>query len=449
MKVVHARATHVDRVAPLSTLRAALSAGLPDAHSDFDVGHLTALRQIREQLVGLASDQGVLVCLDDFHHADDATALALRVLVPGLVTTPVLWLLSLRPAQASAAVRGVVDVLLDAGAQLLPALADRSRRRGAVRTRAPGRTRPPSWRSRPTSTGTRNGSCALHEAGTSGRGRDGLAGRRPAPAAGLAGRRRPCRAGRPRADRHGGARRGAVLGRAFTVHEAAALMRKPVSELLRASAQLVETGVLSPGSGGLAFRSELVRRVVYAGLAEPVRVALHREAAEVVSAEGRPAEEVVHHLERGGRRGSLAVVETLRRAVRDRVGGTQQAADLAVRLLDLVGDDHPAAPGSRSRRCGCWPRPAGPRRRGLAVRELDRVQEAETETRLVCALGELADGREPGGDHVVVEYARRASARLDLAEQDRRPGRGAGVPAGGGRAHRRRGERGRAGGRPG
>jgi DNA-binding CsgD family transcriptional regulator len=192
-----------------------------------------------------------------------------------------------------------------------------------------------------------------------------------------------------------------------------------VPELLRAAAQLVDAGVLGPGSGGLVFCSELVRRVVYAGLAEPVRVALHREAADVVAAEGRRAEEVVHHLERGGRRGSPAVVDALRRAVREREGGTAEAADLAVRLLELAGDgpggDGLAVEAVRllalaGRAAQAW---------DLAVHALERVQEASAETRLVCALAELADGREPDHDHVVVEYARRAMARPDLREQDR------------------------------
>ncbi|MEU7479873.1 LuxR C-terminal-related transcriptional regulator [Lentzea sp. NPDC042327] len=424
-RVVHGRATHVDRVAPLSTLRAALSAGVPDAHRDFDVDHLTALRQVRAQLVGLAGDGGVLVCLDDFHHADDATALALRVLIPGLATTPVLWLLSLRPAQASPAVRGVVDVLLDAGARLLPArwpTGDDARRLCA---QVLGAEPDPAVVAIATDV---DGDAervlrALHEAGhiQVGGGTAVLAAdadRQPLPSWLVADVRAALGdlAATPTAVLHAGA----VLGRAFTVHEAAALLRKPVPELLQAAAQLVEAGVLAPDAGGLAFRSELVRRVVYAGLAEPVRVALHREAADVVAAEGGAPAEVVRHLERGGRRGSPAVVEALRKAVRERTGGPVEAAELAVKLLDVVGDDHPGGDelvveavrllALAGRTGEAW---------DLAVRALSRVPGPATQTRLVCALGELADGRDPGHDHVVVEYARRALARPDLDDQHR------------------------------
>ncbi|KOV89993.1 hypothetical protein ADL03_01010 [Nocardia sp. NRRL S-836] len=415
----------MDRVAPLSTLRAALSAGVPDPHRDFDVDHLTALRQVRAQLVGLAAGGGVLVCLDDFHHADDTTALALRVLIPGLRTTPVLWLLSLRPAQASAAVRGVVDVLLDAGARRLPARWPTGEDARRLCARLFGAEPDQALVEIATDV---DGDAervvrALHDAGHI-RVADGKAelvadADRCALPGWLVSDVRAA-LGDLSATAAAVLDAGAVLGRVFTVHEAAALMHKPVPELLPAAAQLVEAGVLAPGSAGLTFCSELVRRVVHAGLAEPVRVALHREAADVVAAEGRPAAEVVHHLERGGRRGSPAVVDALRRAVRDREGGTAGAADLAVRLLDLVGDDHPGADGLvveavrllalAGRTTQAW---------DLAVRTLDRVPEASTETRLVCALGELADGREPDHDHVVVEYARRALARTDLDEQDR------------------------------
>ncbi|GGN10768.1 hypothetical protein GCM10011609_58260 [Lentzea pudingi] len=420
IRVVHGRATHVDRVAPLSTLRAALSARLPDPHHDFGEDHLTALRKIRAQLVGLADGPGLLVCLDDFHHADDVTALALRMLVPGLKNTPVLWLLSLRRSQASAAVLGVVDVLLEAGAQIVPAAWPTGEDVRRLCARVLGAEPDPALVAIASDV---DGDAervvrALHDAGHV-RVADGKAllgpAERPLPhwlvtevrssLGDLAG---------PTAEVLDA---GAVLGRRFTVHEAAALLRRPVAELLWAAALLVETGVLAAVTSGLSFRSELVRRVVYSGLAEPVRVALHREAADVVAREGRPAAEVVHHVERGGHCGSEAVVGTLRKAVRNRTGGTGEAARLALRLLDLAGDagtgdlavDAVRLLSADGRTSQAW---------DLAVRTLNRTSDAGTETRLVCALAELADAREPGDHHVVVEYARRASARPGLAEQD-------------------------------
>ncbi|MDX8149248.1 LuxR C-terminal-related transcriptional regulator [Lentzea sp. BCCO 10_0061] len=416
VRVVHGRATHVDRVAPLSTLRAALSTGTPGSHHDFDVSHLTALREIRTRLMDLSAGQGLLVCLDDFHHADEVTALALRMLVPELAGTPVLWLLSVRRSQASAAVLGVVDVLLEAGARRLPSRwpTGEDVRRLCARVLGAEPDQAVVAIASDLDSDTERVVRALQDAGHV-RVADGKA------VLASAGQPLPhwlvTEVRSALGDLSGPTAEvldaGAVLGRRFTVHEAAALLRRPVAELLWAAALLVETGVLAAVTSGLTFRSELVRRVVYAGLTEPVRVALHREAADVVAREGRPADEVVHHLERGGHHGSGAVVDTLRKAVRDRTG----SAGLAVRLLDLIRDDTGDLTvdavrllGAEGRTEQAW---------DLAVRALNRTTDAGTETRLVCALAELADARDPGHDHLVVEYARRASARPDLAERDR------------------------------
>ncbi|MFD4641878.1 LuxR C-terminal-related transcriptional regulator [Lentzea sp. NPDC058436] len=422
LRVVHGRATHVDRVAPLSTLRAALSSKVTGPHGDYDAQHLTALREIRTQLVELANGPGLLVCLDDLHLADDVTALALRMLVPGLAHTPVLWLLSLRRSQASAAVLGVVDVLLESGAHRLPVWQPTEEEVRLLCRRVLGAEPDPAVVAIASDV---DGDAervvrALHDAGhvevTNGKALLTPAGRAlphwlvtevRSALGDLAG---------PASEVLDA---GAVLGRRFTVHEAAELLRRPVAELLWAAALLVETGVLAAATNGLTFRSELVRRVVYAGLPEPVRTALHREAAEVVAKEGRPAEEVVHHVERGGRWGSEEVARTLRKAVQDRAGGTGGAARLALRLLDLAdhgstgtGDltvDAVRLLSADGRTSQAW---------DLAVRTLNGTPDAATETRLLCALAELADSREPGHGHMVVEYARRASARLDLAERD-------------------------------
>ncbi|USX52720.1 LuxR family transcriptional regulator [Lentzea sp. HUAS12] len=421
LRVVHGRATHVDRVAPLSTLRAALSSKVTGPHGDYDAQHLTALREIRTQLVDLANGPGLLVCLDDLHLADDVTALALRMLVPGLANTPVLWLLSLRRSQASAAVLGVVDVLLESGARRLPEWQPTEEEVRLLCHRVLGAEPDPALVAIASDV---DGDAervvrALRDAGH---------------VEVVGGKAVLTSVGRPLphwlvtevrsalGDLAGPASEvldaGAVLGRRFTVHEAAELLRRPVAELLWAAALLVETGVLAAGTNGLTFRSELVRRVVYAGLPEPVRTALHREAAEVVAKEGRPAEEVVHHVERGGRWASEEVARTLRKAVRDRTG-TGGAARLALRLLDLAGHDSTGTGdltvdavrllSADGRTSQAW---------DLAVRALNGTPDAATETRLLCALAELADSREPGHGHMVVEYARRASARVDLAERD-------------------------------
>ncbi|GAA3464952.1 LuxR C-terminal-related transcriptional regulator [Saccharothrix longispora] len=427
--VVHGRATRLDRVAPLSTLVVALGAGQAGL-GDLDGNRMAALERLRSRLVRLSAGRGLLVSLDDFHHSDEFTALALRVLVPALASTPVLWLLSLRPPLASASVRGVVDALLADGARRLTPerLGEDAVRRlceEAVGAEADAEVLALAAIADGQPDLVRGVVRALHAAGyvrvRAGRaevvaGAEGL----PLPDW-LVAEVRSLLVDLPEPVT-ALLEAGAVLGRPFTVHEAAGLTRRPIGELVSAAGEAVEVGALVSGPRGLGFRSDLVRGVVYAGLAEPVRMALHREAADVVAEEGHSPDEVVHHVERGGRRGSPAVVEAVWRVVRSRAASApQEAADLALKLLDLLGDGHPSAAGLTVEAVRLLT--AGDRGReawDLAVRALHRDLDAETETRLVCALAALADPAYARGDeHAVVEYARRALARPDLTEQHR------------------------------
>lgn len=433
VRVARSRATALDRVAPLSTLVAALGGDGAVGRSelaDLDGDRFAVLERLRCTLVDAAAESGLLLCLDDFHHADELTALALRVLVPALADEPVLWLLALHPPLASAAVRNVIDVLLEAGAHRVPPdrlTADAVRgiceevlghRAGpGLVALASGVDGDPALVARVVR--------ALDAAGHV-EVRDDLAevvpdaDRRPLPRAVVdAIRARLADLPEPVAAL---LEAGAVLGRPFTVHEAAGLTRRSVPELARAAGAAVEAGVLGAQPSGLGFPHELVRRAVYAGLAEPVRVALHREAADVVAAEGRDPDEVIGHLERAGHVGSAAVVDALHRAVRERVSRDPlAAARLALRLLDLLGDDHPRTDELTVLAVHLLTTTdQGPRAWELAVRALHRDLDAETETRLVCALAELADpAHGQGDDHAVVEYTRRALARADLAGHHR------------------------------
>ncbi|GGP67867.1 helix-turn-helix transcriptional regulator [Saccharothrix coeruleofusca] len=433
VRVAYGRATRLDRVAPLSTLVATLTAGGAVGQTslgELDGNQLTTLARLRSALLGAAAGQGLLVCLDDFHHADELTALTLRVLVPALADAPVLWLLALHPPLAGAAVRGVIDVLLETGAHRVPPerLTEAAVRglcgEALVAEAGPGLVALASGVDGDPEL-VAHVVRALHAAGHV-EVRDGVAevapdaGRRPLPDAVV----RAVRARLTDLPEPVTAllEAGAVLGRPFTVHEAAGLTGKPVAQLARAAGDAVEAGVLAPRPNGLGFGHELIRRAVYAGLAEPVRAALHREAADVVAAEGRAPDEVVEHLERAGHTGSATVVEVLHRAVRERAAREPGvAADLALRLLDLLGDAHPLTDELTVVAVHLLTATdRGERAWELAVRALHRDLDAESETRLVCALAELADpahGR--GDDHAVVEYADRALARADLAEHHR------------------------------
>ncbi len=90
----------------------------------------------------------------------------------------------------------------------------------------------------------------------------------------------------------------------------------------------------------LAFRHDLVRQAAYADIPEPVRVALHRDAARLLSAGNASPLEVAAHLARGARRGDVAAVDGLFTAAAELLANNPSAAaDLGLRALELLGHD--------------------------------------------------------------------------------------------------------------
>ncbi|TXK41219.1 LuxR C-terminal-related transcriptional regulator [Nonomuraea sp. C10] len=135
----------------------------------------------------------------------------------------------------------------------------------------------------------------------------------------------------------------AVLRRPFSVHEAAGVLGAPVAGAVAAVEEAVRAGVLVDEGGRLAFRHDLIREAVYGGLPEAVRSAWHREAAAVLRAEGRPPAELAEHLRHGARRGDAAAVAELRAAAAGlRATAPSAAADLMTRALDLSDSWDPA-----------------------------------------------------------------------------------------------------------
>ena len=59
----------------------------------------------------------ILICLDDLHWADSATAAVLRALPDRLTTIPVGWVLATRPGPAPIEIRNAIDRLIRSGGE--------------------------------------------------------------------------------------------------------------------------------------------------------------------------------------------------------------------------------------------------------------------------------------------------------------------------------------------
>lgn len=97
---------------------------------------------------------------------------------------------------------------------------------------------------------------------------------------------------------------GAVLGRPFTLHEAAGLLRVPPLHLLAAVEEVLGHGLLTEDGDALALAGGVTGETVYAALPRPVRRAMHREAARVLQEEGGAPAEVARQLVQGWRYGA-------------------------------------------------------------------------------------------------------------------------------------------------
>jgi DNA-binding CsgD family transcriptional regulator len=428
MAVASGMATEIDRAAPLSTLVTALQNSQAPG---LDVADLAVVGGNPLWLVdrlGEVIEEGVrtgplLVTLDDAHWADELTALALRLLVPALSSSPVLWLLARRPAPARRSAQDAIEWLIGQGARRLPVgpLSDDAVEQlcSDLLGASPDRT--------VLAQAARSGGnpflleellSALRDAGqvVVDEGVASLATDRLPPVFLDAVRQRLH-------DLSEEARRvlraGSVLGRPFTVHEAAGLVGQSAIDLIPAATEAVAVGALVDNGAELVFRHDLIREAVYNGLSGPVRLALHREASSVVHAEGGSPMEVAEHLIRGGGVGDERAVTVLRDAV-DQVAPTAPgtAADLILRMLDLL-DEHDTA---RPRLVADAVHLLASAGRVVEARELGENAlhaglDAPAEADLLLGLSEAL--KHAGHNRAVVRYTRTALSRPDVPDPAR------------------------------
>ncbi|TML30998.1 MAG: ATP-binding protein, partial [Actinobacteria bacterium] len=121
LAVAPGRASELDRLAPLTSLLSAVRAAVPrpvdlSALRDHDGDRLWYVDRLGEALEEYVTGGPLLVVVDDAHWADELSALALRVLVPRLASTPLRWLLARWVAPPESVGHAAIDRLVEEGA---------------------------------------------------------------------------------------------------------------------------------------------------------------------------------------------------------------------------------------------------------------------------------------------------------------------------------------------
>ncbi|MFC3455369.1 BTAD domain-containing putative transcriptional regulator [Amycolatopsis speibonae] len=94
-------------------------------------------------------------------------------------------------------------------------------------------------------------------------------------------------------------RTASLLGAEFAVEDLAALAGKSPLEVLQELEPATTAGVIEYAGDKLAFHHPFQRQALYGGIAEPVRAALHRRAAEALARTGAPIKRVAEQLAAG------------------------------------------------------------------------------------------------------------------------------------------------------
>ncbi|MGW6503310.1 AAA family ATPase, partial [Nonomuraea angiospora] len=460
------RATELDRVAPLSTLLRPLASDGGPLGTGFGGDGLRSIERVGEAVERFTRSRPLAIVLDDVQWADELTCLALRQLVPGLAGSPVVWLLGRRPLPRQEAVDRLIEegarrVALpplgpqeaaELGARLLgaapgPSVLELVRGSGGnpflleevlTGLRAEGRISVRGGVAEVVAGGANQvvgaAGGADPVAGPAGGPADGPVG---GPAGGGVGGGVELPAGfvaaveRRLRDLSAEARRlleaASVLRRPFSVHEAAGVLGVTAGALFERVEEAVGAGALVGEGDRLAFRHDLIREAVYGGLGAPIRTALHREAASVLRAEGRPPAELAEHLRHGARRGDAAAIRELRAAAEEvTAAAPSAAADLMLRALELA---HPCdiAPEATQGTVSEATRHTTPEAtRGTAPEAMRRtspeaMRDAATlvaaAVRLLASAGRLGEARELADRlGVPLTAAEEAGVALGLAE---------------------------------
>jgi DNA-binding CsgD family transcriptional regulator len=344
--VATSRADELDQVTPWGVLLRALSASDPPLVDpagiaelrDLSDQRLAVIDHVRAELEDASSREPILVAIDDLQWADGATLLAVGLLPAQLFSYPIAWLFGLRRFPASSRIDRVLQRLDEAGASHLH-LGPLELSAATELARDVAGSPPPE--DLPDVVARAEGNplytIELLRAGVP------ESGHARAVASGVP------RVVRTAIMRHLGSLSdsaqqllsvASVLGREFSVAEVAAMTASPASALVPAVHETLHAEILLELPDRLAFRHDLLRQAVYETLPGSVRIALHRDAAEVLRQAGASPARIAAQLAIGAQPGDASAIDVMHRAVGElSPASPRAAADLAGRVLELVGED--------------------------------------------------------------------------------------------------------------
>ncbi|ONI71637.1 hypothetical protein BWI15_15870 [Kribbella sp. ALI-6-A] len=133
----------------------------------------------------------------------------------------------------------------------------------------------------------------------------------------------------------------AVLGDAVSVHDLAAVAGRSAVEVVSQLDEAFRARLLDEHADALVFRHQLVHDAIYQDVPQPVRRALHRDAAGILARTGADLLQVAGHLVRGAAPGDLEAVSWLRQAAREATAATPSVAvELLRRAMALLPAGH-------------------------------------------------------------------------------------------------------------
>lgn len=133
----------------------------------------------------------------------------------------------------------------------------------------------------------------------------------------------------------------AILGSRFSPEDLATVAAIPLADALERLDVARRAGVLRDEGDLLVFRHDVIHDTLYDAVPDPLKRALHMEAADVLARRGAPPLEIAEHVVRGIREGDVDATHHLRAAA---ATVRESAPREATRLLDVVLQavpDHP------------------------------------------------------------------------------------------------------------
>ncbi|MHB8340705.1 MAG: ATP-binding protein, partial [Mycobacteriales bacterium] len=141
-------------------------------------------------------------------------------------------------------------------------------------------------------------------------------------------------------------RTGAVLGTRFTLADLAVVAERSMVELADPLGEATRAGVLGEEPGGFVFSHELVREALYQELPRPLAGELHRSFARQLATSGTSATAVASQFALGARPGDDEAVEWLGRAGREAASADPaMAASFLRRAVELISPGDPLRDG--------------------------------------------------------------------------------------------------------